>query len=449
MNTSFDSQAVASLIANLAAANAGFAGRYPGESAGRQPVHTVYGGAHLFAADSARKLGELAVRSLDVHAPNARTFARAIGLPAELAGRVYQRVREKLLREPVEDFRLDFEDGYGNRPDEEEDTTAVSAAVAVADGARRGTLPPFIGIRIKPLSKELAKRGLKTLDLFCSTLLDATNGKLPANFVITLPKVVIPDQVAALANVLGQIEHARGLPEGALKLELMVETPQSLIGKDGRSPLPGLVEAARGRCVAAHFGVYDYTASLTITAAYQRMRHPACDLARQMMQLALAGTGVMLSDGATNVLPVGPHRATGSRALTKKQVAENRQAVFRGWRLHYEDVRHSLANAYYQGWDLHPAQLPTRYAAVYSFFQEGLASASTRLKTFVEKAAQATLVGDVFDDAATGQALLNFFLRGLNCGAITEAEALATGLTLEELRSRSFLKILEGRRHEG
>lgn len=449
MNTSFDSQAIAELIANLAAANAGFAGRYPGESAGRQPVHTVYGGAHLFAADSARKLGELAVRSLDVHAPNSRTFARAVGLPAELAGTVYQRVREKLLREPVEDFRLDFEDGYGNRPGEEEDTTAVSAAVAVAEGARRGTLPPFIGIRIKPLSKELAKRALKTLDLFCSTLLDATNGKLPANFVITLPKVVIPDQVAALANVLGQIEHARGLPEGTLKLELMVETPQSLIGEDGRSPLPGLVEAARGRCVAAHFGVYDYTASLTITAAHQRMRHPACDLARQMMQLALAGTGVMLSDGATNVLPVGPHRATGSRALTKKQVAENRQAVFHGWRLHYEDVRHSLANAYYQGWDLHPAQLPTRYAAVYSFFQEGLASASTRLKTFVGKAAQATLVGDVFDDAATGQALLNFFLRGLNCGAITEAEALATELTLEELRSRSFLKILEGRRREG
>ena len=449
MNTNFDSQAIAELIANLAAANAGFAGRYPGESAGRQPVHTVYGGAHLFAADSARKLGELAVRSLDVHAPNARTFARGFGLPGVLAGTVYQRVGEKLLREPVEDFRLDFEDGYGNRPDAEEDATAVSAAVAVADGARRGTLPPFIGIRIKPLSKELAKRGLKTLDLFCSTLLDATNGKLPANFVITLPKVVILDQVAALANVLGQIEHARGLSEGALKLELMVETPQSLIGKDGRSPLPGLVEAARGRCVAAHFGVYDYTASLTITAAHQRMRHPACDLARQMMQLALAGTGVMLSDGATNVLPVGPHRAAGSRALTKKQLAENRQAVFHGWRLHYEDVRHSLANAYYQGWDLHPAQLPTRYAAVYSFFQEGLASASTRLKTFVAKAAQATLVGDVFDDAATGQALLNFFLRGLNCGAITEAEALATGLTLEELRSRSFLKILEGRRREG
>jgi hypothetical protein len=41
---------------------------------------------------------------------------------------------------------------------------------------------------------------------------------------------------------------------------------------------------------------------------------------------------------------------------------------------------------------------------------------------------------------------LNFFLKALNCGAITEKEALATGLTLDEIRSRSFYKILQGRR---
>ena len=93
--------------------------------------------------------------------------------------------------------------------------------------------------------------------------------------------------------------------------------------------------------------------------------------------------------------------------------------MHRAWRLHADDVRHSLVNGFYQGWDLHPAQLPTRYAAVYAFFLEGLDAASERLRNFVDKAAQATLVGDVFDDAATGQGLLNFFLRGINCGAIT------------------------------
>jgi hypothetical protein len=223
----------------------------------------------------------------------------------------------------------------------------------------------------------------------------------------------------------------------------MVETPQSIIDQHGTCALPAMVRAAEGRCVGAHFGTYDYTAGCNITAAEQRMDHPACDFARHVMQVSLAGTGVNLSDGATNVMPVAPHRGD---ALTSEQLSENRTTVHRAWRLHVDHIRHSLVHAYYQGWDLHPAQLPTRYAAVYAFFLEGLEPASIRLKNFVEKAAQATLVGDVFDDAATGQGLLNFVLRGINCGAIREAEALNTGVTLDELRGRSFLKILDNRR---
>jgi len=430
----------------LRAALAAHAERYPGDSAARQAVHTVYGGAHLFRADSARKLGDLALRSLDEYAPDAKTFAAAVGLAPELAVTVYDRVREKLRREPVEDFRIDFEDGYGNRPGAEEDTTARAAAGEVAAGMVSGALPPFMGIRIKPLSRDLQRRAVRTLELFLGALLDKTHGRLPANFVVTLPKIVVTDQIAALVAAFETLERRHKLPRGTLRLELMVETPQSLLDADGRCPLGEFVAAARGRCVAAHFGVYDYTAALEITAAEQRMQHPACDHARQVMQVALAGTGVRLSDGATTLMPVPRHRAPAGRSLSTEQIAENRDSVARGWRLHYDDVRHSLSAAYYQGWDLHPAQLPTRYAAVYAFFLEGLGAASLRLRRFVEQAAQATLVGDVFDDAATGQGLLNFFLRGLNCGAITEAEALATGLSLAELRSRSFLKILEGRR---
>ncbi|MBL4578327.1 MAG: hypothetical protein JKX74_07635, partial [Flavobacteriales bacterium] len=112
----------------------------------------------------------------------------------------------------------------------------------------------------------------------------------------------------------------------------------------------------------------------------------------------------------------------------------------------YGHIRHSLLHGFYQGWDLHPGQLAIRYAAVYTFFLESYDEAALRLKNFIEKAGQATLVGDVFDDAATGQGLLNFFLSAMNCGAITEDEVMATGLTLEEIRTRSFLKILEGRK---
>ncbi|MBC7977613.1 MAG: phosphoenolpyruvate kinase, partial [Myxococcales bacterium] len=400
-------------------------------------------GAHLFSSDTARKLGDLGLRALETYAPDAKTFAEAIEIPAELSGKVYERVREKLSREPVEDFRIDFEDGYGNRPDDEEDGHAVAAAKQVAAGMVANTLPPFLGIRIKPLTGELAARSIRTLDVFLTELLGNTNGTLPANFVVTLPKIMSRVDVEVLVDVFEQLEDRLDIEHGALRVELMVETTQSIFDPQGRSVLPRLHRAAAGRLTGAHFGTYDYTANCDITAAHQKMRHEACDFAKHMMKVAFAGTGVALSDGATNIMPVGSHKGPH---LTHDQVRANRAAVYSAWRLHAGDVRHSLINGFYQGWDLHPAQLPTRYGAVYAFFLDGLAPASERLRNFVDKAAQATLVGDVFDDAATGQGLLNYFLRGIACGAVTEEEALATGLSLDEIRSKSFVKIMAARR---
>jgi citrate lyase beta subunit len=435
-----------SSTAKLTSANADFLRRYRGESPRRQPVHTVYGGAPVFHSDTASRLGALALEALDGFAPTAESFAAAIGLPDSLAPVIYGRMREKLRREPVEDYRIDFEDGYGHRSDPEEDGHAVSAAREVATGMSARTLPPFVGIRIKPFSEELRSRAVRTLDVFLTQLLSDTQGRLPANFVVTLAKVTVEEQVAALAAVLERLEAGLRLPTGELKLEIMVETPQAIVNSRGESNVLRLVEAAGGRCVAAHFGAYDYTAALSITAAYQHMEHPACDFARHMMQAALAGTGVWLSDGATNVLPIPRHHEV-ERTLRGREIDEDRAIVHNAWKLHYRHIRHSLASGYYQGWDLHPAQLPTRYAALYAFFLEGLDAASSRLRNFVEKAGRASLVGEVFDDAATGQGLLNSFLRAWSCGAITEEEAVEkSGLTLEELRGRSFLQILRNRR---
>ncbi len=454
METSLPAEAMKKITERLQQANRSFQKRYPGETSRRQPVHTVYGGAHLFRAGTARRLGDLALRALDEFAPDPATFAQAIGLPAArlspLAATIYQRVREKLQREPVEDFRLDYEDGYGNRPDAEEDGHAASAAEEIAAGLAAGQLPPFLGIRIKPLSEELRDRSLRTLDIFLTRLLQKSGGKLPDNFVVTLPKATIPEQVWALAEVFELLEAKLGLPPRSLRMELMVETTQAVVNPQGGcSPLQ-LVEAAGGRCIAAHFGTYDYTASCSITAAHQHMAHAACDFARHMMQVTLGGTGVWLSDGATNIMPVAPHSAAkGGPGLTPAQQEENRRVVHAAWKLHYDHIQHSLIHGYYQGWDLHPAQLPTRYAAVYAFFLQGLDAASERLRNFVAKAAQATLVGEVFDDAATGQGLLNFFLRAINCGAVREEEALpVTGLTLEEIRTASFVRILKQRAHK-
>ena len=443
VRTSLSEKKFQKTIARVRRAQAGVSARYPGDSGARQPVHTVYGGAHLFCADTAPKLGGLAVRALEAYAPDAATFAAAIGIPGELAPKVYERVRAKLGREPVEDFRIDFEDGYGNRLDDEEDGHAVAAAKQVAAGMVANTLPPFLGIRIKPLSGELAARSLRTLDVFLTELLANTSGSLPGNFVVTLPKIQSRTDVEVLVDTFEQLEDRLDLESGTLRVEFMVETTQSIFDPQGRSVLPRLHRAACGRLTGAHFGTYDYTANCDITAAHQRMRHPACDFAKQMMKVAFAGTGVMLSDGATNIMPVAPHRGEG---LTDDQQRANRAAVHAAWRLHADDIRHSLVNGFYQGWDLHPAQLPTRYGAVYAFFLDGLAPASERLRNFVDKAAQATLVGDVFDDAATGQGLLNYFLRGIACGAVTEQEALATGLSVEEIREKSFVKIMAARR---
>lgn len=433
-----------SLLARLQKANLQFQQTYPGDKPDRQPVHTVYGGANLFKSDTCIKMGGIALRNLQTYAPDAATLAEALRWENNaLAQSVYDKIIQKLHTEAVEDFRIDFEDGFGNRPDAEEDATAVQAAEELALGMKNNSISPFIGIRIKPFTEDLKYRGLRTLDIFLSTLLEKTGGKLPDNFVVMLPKVTIPEQVITMVRCFELLEKANGLAPGALKMETMVEATQIIMDDDGRNPLLRIIRASEGRCVAAHFGTYDYTASCGITAKYQTMAHPVCDFAHHMTKVALAGTGIFLSDGATNVMPIGPHRGDN---LSAAQLAENRASVHHAWRIGFNHTMHSLINGFYQGWDLNPAQLPMRYAATYHFFLNSYDDAVFRLKTFVERAAISTLTGDIFDDAATGQGLLNFFLKAMNCGAITEQEATATGLSIEEIRSRSFYRILEGRR---
>ncbi len=462
------------LLDQLGVANRQFQQIYPGDRPDRQPVHTVYGGANLFKADTCVRMGEIALANLRTNAPTFVDLARVLRLegheqlptlekditaltvrldamspahrkrePAWLAYSVYNKIVRKLETEPVEDFRVDFEDGFGNRPDAEEDATAVKAAQEVARGMKNGTLSPFIGIRIKPFTEDLKARGVRTLDIFLTTLLQETGGQLPANFVVMLPKVTIPEQMVTLVRLFELLEKANKLAPGTLKMETMVEATQIIMDEEGRNPLLRIIRAAEGRCVAAHFGTYDYTASCGITAKYQTMAHPVCDFAHHMTKVALGGTGIFLSDGATNVMPIGPHRGT---ELNFEQQRENRESVHNAWRQAYHHSTHSLINGFYQGWDLNPAQLPMRYAATYAFFLSAYDDAVHRLTTFVERAAISTLTGDIFDDAATGQGLLNFFLKALNCGAITEEEITVTGLTLEEVQTRSFFRILEGRR---
>jgi citrate lyase beta subunit len=359
----------------------------------REPVHTVYVGAHLFHAQLISHWGELALQVLRMYAPDPQALAAALDYAC--GDDVYARVIDKIRREPVEDLRIDFEDGFGDRSDEAEDSAARAAAAELVGEARRPGGPVSSGIRIKALSGERAARGGRTLELFAQALLERSGGALPPGFTVTLPKVAAVEDVTALVRSLDRLETRLGIAAGSFTLELMVETPRAIVGSDGRCPLPALVAAAGGRCRGVHFGVYDYSAALGIAPVHQALRHPTCDHARHVMQAALAGSGVVLSAGSTNVLPVPP-----------------RDNVLRAWRLHFQDVRHSLVNGFYQGWDLHPAQLVTRYAAVYAFFRESVLAAAP---------------GSVLEDPAAARVRRALMRRAVDCGALTRADVDAVG----------------------
>jgi citrate lyase beta subunit len=362
----------AELDARLAPVDEELRRRYPGDAGGRQPVHTVYVPADRFGPDTVAQWGAAARRALDEHPPP----------PFDPA--LEERVRGKLAREPIEDLRIDFEDGYGVRPDDVEDADAHAAAVAVAAGA-----PPFVGLRIKCLEAPTRRRAVRTLEVFLDAL-----GPPPSGFVVTLPKVSVPAQVSAMAVLCGQIEAAYGLAAGSLRFEVQIETPPAV------PVVADLIAAAGGRCTGLHYGTYDYSAALGIAAAYQSMEHPAADHAKAVMQVAAAGTGVRLSDGSTNVLPVG-----------------SPDEVRAAWALHARLVRRSLERGFYQGWDLHPAQLPTRFAATYGFFRDGAPAAVARLRDYLERRS-----GGILDEPATARALAGFLRRGLDCGAVDPDE---------------------------
>ena len=375
---------VAELDQHLAQADAALQEQYPGAAPGRQPVHTVYVPADRFDAGTFKALGRTAESTVLEHG---ELLLDVLDGDDDLLDRVLA----KLATEPVEDLRIDFEDGYGVRDDEEEDAAAIGAATALREAVDAGTASPFHGLRFKSLDPISRSRGVRTLALFLEHL-----GEVPEGFVVTLPKLTSIDQVEAMVLLAERLEPT----PGSLRFELQIETPQSILGPDGTALVARMIHAAQGRCTGLHYGTYDYSAFCGIAAPYQSLEHPVADHAKAVMQAAAGGTGVRLSDGSTNVLPVG-----------------DADAIREAWTLHLRLVRRALERGYYQGWDLHPAQLPTRYAATYGFYREGLAAAGERLLRYADGG-----TSSVQDEPATARALADFLLRGQECGALSDAE---------------------------
>lgn len=363
---------------------------YPTPEPAWQPVHTVYVPADAFDAGTVATWGATASALLAAHLPTPAALAEPFGLDAaDLAAAVRERVAAKLRTEPVEDLRIDFEDGYGGHDPAREDADAVAAAEAVAAMHAAGTLPRRWGLRVKSFADGDPARSIRTLDGFLTAVV-ARVGALPAGFRVTFPKVLMADYLGMFTRVLAALEEGLALPGGTLRFELQVEAPQTVLFLQ-RSP--DLAAALDGRLAAAHFGVFDYTAACGLPPHEQRLDHPACDHARHVMQTVFAGTGVELSDGSLAAVPA----------------SEATRDVHALWRRHAELIRHSLSHGFYQGWDMHPAHLVSRYVTTYAFHLADRERYGERVRAFRERRAAE---GGVVDEPATVKALAAALLRG-------------------------------------
>jgi citrate lyase beta subunit len=195
---------------------------------------------------------------------------------------------------------------------------------------------------MKAMEEVTRVRGLKTLDRFIAGMLE--QGKYPDNFIVTLPKVTFPEQVDVMVAACEKIENDHALKNGTIRFEIQIETTQAILDQQGRATAAQYIDRAKGRLTG-----FDY--------------------AKTILQVAIAGTTVRMSDGSTNILPIG-----------------TRDQVHAAMHNHYRLVRRSLERGIYQGWDMHGSQLPTRIAANWIFYRDGLAAASLRLKNYLNSA---------------------------------------------------------------
>lgn len=395
----------ASIDAILSAVDAELDRAYPGDRAEKQPAHTVYVSAADVDADTPGTWGERALAIADEAADVVTDLDRT-----SIASLVEARLRSQ----PIEDLRIDLEDGYGWRPDVVEDRDARAAGRTIATwSARPEQAPSVFGVRCKGLGATERARGLRSLEL----VLDGAGG-VPDGFVFTVPKLRAAAQVDAVVMICEDLERAHGLPAEALRFELQIESPQALLGADGRATVAEAIHRGGRRLTGLHYGTYDYSAACGIVSSQQSLEHPVADHAKSVMLVAAAQTGVWVSDGSTQVAPVG-----------------SAEVVEAALRRHHRLVTRSLERGFYQGWDMHPGHLLTRWLAVYGFFRSAMSPAVTRLQSYFDRQS-----AEFVDEPATAQSLALVVLRGLSVGAFTEADLLAVGprcsaAALSELRA--------------
>lgn len=354
------------------------------------PVHTVYLPANDFRSSTARAWGEHAHRGV-IETGGYLALAERLEVSDVIAEEVAAQTESRILTRPIEDLRIDFEDGYRATDDSTEDQDAIRAAHEAATELARSEGPASVGLRPKSLEVDTRERSLRTVTRFFCALAEANGGIDHA--IVTLPKVTALDQVEAFVDFLAGLEQQLDLAEETIDLEIQVEMPDLVSHFLSQGDFPLNPAVTSGRVSGLHFGTYDYTAALGIHPEQQRLDHPAAVYAKLAMQLAAAGTGVRISDGSTNRVP-------------------NLKDNFMSWTHHAELVRHSLALGIPQGWDMHPLHLPTRFMCVNAYYLAGRDAAIQRLTDYMQNAS-----GDVLDEPASVRSIARFLVDGVRHGA--------------------------------
>ena len=329
--------------------------RFPGDDGRRQPVHTVYVPADRYHPDLPAQWGAAAAACVEAR----RDRGGLAAPPGWIDGsppRSPLASCAKLAAEPIEDLRLDFEDGYGPRPDDEEDARRRGDGEPLADAAPpgprrrcrpavqvlRGADPPPRATHPRPVPRHPARRP----------------AACPTGWSSRCPRSARSSQVAGHGRRSAGGSRRRRTPRRSLRFEIQVETPQLIIGADGTRPVAA---ADPRRWRAGHRPALRHLRLQRLAAASPRPTrpcdHPAADFAKQVD-----------AGGRRR------HRGAPVRRLHQRAAGRRPAQVHAAWRLHAGLVRRALERGFYQGWDLHPAPaadplrrdlrvLPTRAAA--------------------------------------------------------------------------------------
>jgi citrate lyase beta subunit len=400
--------------------------------------HTFYGGAHLFKETTFSRMTQLGQQGFErffatpkalgdwydlvfhVPADNVKIEGAlrqgSVGFSEADLTQLHTLLKACISRQFLEDYRIDFEDGYGvHEPTEELAQAERSAKVLAQVLASAPSLEalPNVGIRLKPFSGGQAAHSVRLLGHFFETLqANVSLEKLPS-FWVTLPKCRMAAEGVKLAQLLESLEVALGLASNTFGMELMFETLEGIQALGNRDFvqhwLPEVADGCCQRPTALVLGTFDTCAEWGIASRNQGHQHPLMDYVRLQALGWGNQIGAQVVDSITRTVP---------------QLSMDGEPLA----VHGRHVAHSLALGVSAGWDIHPLQVLARHAVRLAMVFSGLSAALERLERFLTARTHASRVGAGFDDLATVRGLVLQLEQAERLGLVSVQQIIAQGV---------------------